>query len=73
MTFDIILIFIGIGIGCFAVICVRVIDKRLDDCKHDWGKWEREKDTEFAVVQSRVCCKCYMHQIHQVRKIEGKV
>jgi hypothetical protein len=43
------------------------------DCRHEWGTWEREKDTEYAVVQSRVCKKCFMHQVHQVRKMGDRV
>ena len=46
-----------------------IFDKRNVDCKHEWGTWEREKDTEFAVVQARICKKCQMHQIHQTRKL----
>ena len=33
MALDIVSIFIGIGIGCFAVICVRAIDYIFDKLK----------------------------------------
>ena len=51
---------------------VWLFDHFFGDCQHKWGTWEREKDTEFAVVQSRVCRKCYLHQVHQVRKMGDK-
>jgi hypothetical protein len=38
------------------------------DCRHKWGTWEREKDTEFCRVQSRTCKKCGYNQVEQVRK-----
>jgi len=66
---DLLLIFIGVVV----VICVAMIFTAIEvyftDCRHEWGKWEREKDTEYAIVQSRVCKKCFMHQIHQARKM----
>lgn len=64
---------LGIVVGLAMSWSRVLLDK--PDCEHKWGDWERENDTEFAVVQSRLCCKCQMHQIHQVRKlgnIEGK-
>jgi hypothetical protein len=35
MTRDIISILIGIGVGCFAVICIRIIDYIFDKCKEE--------------------------------------
>lgn len=67
------LMFLAGPILIAAVIGVAwVIDRYFGDCRHEWGKWERERDTECAVVQSRVCKKCLMHQIHQVRKMYNK-
>jgi len=60
-----------LGPVLIAGVCgfVWLFDRFFGDCQHKWGIWEREPDTDFAMVQSRVCKKCQMHQIHQARKM----
>jgi hypothetical protein len=68
MTNDLLLMLSGpilfIAIFSFAWL----IDRYFGECRHEWTMWEREKDTEFCRVQSRICKKCGYNQVEQTRK-----
>lgn len=68
MTNDLWLVFTGpIVVACVWVVAF-LYDRFFGDCRHNWGTWEREKDTEFCRVQSRTCKKCGYNQVEQTRK-----
>ena len=66
---DLILTFSAIVVTICVGMILNAIHDYFTDCRHEWGTWEREQDTEYAIVQSRVCKKCLMHQVHQARKM----
>lgn len=45
-----------------------VIEKRVDDCKHDFSEWCSYPD-EHAYVQQKQCKKCQFVFTYQERKI----
>ena len=68
MNNDLWLMLFGPALTAGAVGLVWLIDRFFGDCRHNWGTWEREKDTEFCRVQSRTCKKCGYNQVEQTRK-----